>query len=646
MNLEVRDYLRAKNIDVSKTSGKELVVPCFFDCGETGNKRKLYINQEGGMFSCKVCGREGGWRGILEHFGDTDDVETFKPSRKLAIYNEYVTACQTRLFKNKEALTYLFSRGFTEETIEAARLGLHPRGEGIVEALPSSLKKGGFTREELRSSGLLSASGADFLQGRLIIPYISSGQVLQVRGRAMGDEKVRYATPPGDKVRLYNTDAMRGADAVMLCEGEMDCLMLQQTLSTSPDVRARNIGVVALPGVQSLPDGKEGFPAWFEDVRRVYVGFDNDNAGRQGAARVKEILGAKARVVELKEAEDWNDYLQLEGKGWSDVMAHIAEADMLGKRVFSVSEAAQKLKQLEEGKPGIKTGFASLDAYLKPGLMPGGITVPLAKTGVGKSVLLANMAWLTRTVPTLFVTLEMTAAETFNRLRRITRFHEPTIEDAEIGSRYPLLGIVEENRLGPEDFGILVEEFSEEKGERPQLVFVDYLGYYARGQYGRDQYEKTTNAIMQLKEEAKRHEVHIVTPGQVNRGVKPGEPITEQSARDAGSVEETSDFLLGVYRPWEATADAARPGAVSAPIHMSILKSRHGNKGRVARLAMSFASLAIVDESDRTSVARIELENAAINRGDSYEDIYRRDRDKQWAAQQQQIAINERAVGL
>jgi KaiC/GvpD/RAD55 family RecA-like ATPase len=636
-DLDVRGYLRSKALDV-KAAGKELVVPCFFLCGEPGDsrKKKLYVNAEHGAFSCKVCGTEGGWRRILEHFGDEERADTFKPSRRLQVNAEYVRACQDALMANERALTYLFDRGLTLDTIEAARLGYHPKGTAIVEHLPSALKPGGFTRDELRESGLLTASGRDFHEGRIILPYVVSGQVVQVRGRALDPKaQIKYATPAGDEVRLYNSDALRGADAVIVVEGEIDLLMLQQALQSSPDVRARNLAVVAVPGSQALPGGKEGFGEYFEDIRRVYVGFDSDNAGKQGAIKVKDMLGAKARVVELKGAKDWAELIA-DGSTWRDVMDLVAEADMRGKRVFSSEESARKLFAIEQGKPGIKTGFASLDAFLAPGLLPGGVTIPLAKTGNGKSIFLANVAYYARHVPTLYITLELTAAETYNRLRRITRFHHPTAGEREVWAQYPLLGLVEDNRLSPEDFERLVEEFAEERGERPQLVFVDHLTYYAHYQKGAGEYEKTTAAVMQLKEEAKRHEVHIIAPSQVNRTKKQGEALELESARNSGAIEETADFALGIWRPHLAddVAGAAQAGAVGDDLNISILKSRHGNQGRIAPLVFSAASLVMVDRADRRNAQRVALENAAINRGEKYQAIYDRDRQRAWADQQ------------
>jgi hypothetical protein len=66
---------------------------------------------------------------------------------------------------------------------------------------------------------------------------------------------------------------------------------------------------------------------------------------------------------------------------------------------------------------------------------------------------------------------------------------------------------------------------------------------------------------------------------------------------------------------------------VSDALGLSILKSRRGGKGRLVNLSMSAASLAIVDATNRLAVQRIQIENNAINRGEHYDDIYRRQRD-------------------
>jgi hypothetical protein len=627
MTEDIETYLKTKGLEVYRTSGKELTLQCFF-CGESHRKGKLYINSESGGFDCKICGQSGGYRTLLEHFGDEvkESAPAFKPSRRLEINELYLTAAVAALAGNTPMLDYLRHRGLSDDTIAKARFGYHPRGVSLIDGLDGVGVPGGYTRAEVRETGLLNEKGWEFLSGKIVIPYLSSQQVVQLRGK---DPLGKYVTTPGENVRLYNADALRGAEFVLITEGEMDCLICQQCLSASPDVRARKIRVVGLAGAEAWPDGQKGFARYFENAKRVYIGLDNDDTGKRAALKLRDVLGAKARVVEVPDVKDWSDWLAPgQNHGWADIMAQLAEADMRDKRVYSVGESAWKLRELESSKPGIKLGWPTLDALLKPGLRPGSVTVPLARTGVGKSVILACIAYYNRNLPCLFITLELTVAETWNRLRRIARFFHPAMSDTELENLFPLLRLVDENMVSSSEFGALMDEFAEETGEVAQLVFVDYLGYYARAQRGKDQYERVTNAIMDLKRLAKEHEVAIIVPSQVNRSAKPGEPISEDDARDAGAVEETADFLFGIYRPWEANAiaDASLAGAVHSELKVKILKSRHGNKGRVASLSMSHASLAIVDPSDRRNTNRVDMENSAFNRGDSYESIYNRDR--------------------
>jgi len=646
MQENVEAYLRGKGLEVFRAAGgRQLTLKCLF-CGEDHRKGKMYVSAEHGAFDCKICGVTGGWRMLLEHFGDEPDDASpvFKPSRKTAILDEYAALSARALSANPKVAEYLRERGLTDDTVAAAGIGYHAKNVSLVDSMESVGVQGGYTRAEVRETGLLNERGQEFLENRVTIPYIEGGRTVQVRGKDLAG---KYITPPGEQVRLYNADVLRGAETVFITEGEFDALILRQVLSAAPETRARNIAVVAVPGTQSLPGGTDGFARMFEDARRVYIGFDTDDAGRRGALKVRDLLGAKARLIELPEAElDWTDWLAPVspnrphgGHGWADVMRLIHDADMRDKRVYTMQEAAAQLYELEHSAPALKLGFPSLDALITPGLRPGSLTIPLARTGVGKSVFLANILWYTRHIPQMLITLELTAPETWNRLRRIARFHHPEMDDRELQGLFSNVRLVDQNAVRNEDFDTLVEEFIEDQGESPRICHVDYLGYYARAQRGKDQYEKVTNAVMSLKERAKDHQLAVIAPGQVNRGAKPGEPISEDDARDAGAIEETADFLFGIWRPWEAaTADQGTRGQVHTDLSLRILKSRHGNKGRTVQLAMSHASLAIVDQVHAKNRHRVEIENGAYNRGESYEDIYNRDRQRALAKLQGELA--------
>ena len=623
---DLAQYLRDKGLDVHPAAGQEIVVHCVFcEDGDPKGRGKLYLNTESWLYDCKRCLTKGNRRTLLRHFGDEDTTNftpAEDPSLRRQIYQEYAEHAEHLLANNDAMLTYLLKRGLSPETIEAARLGFVPKNYGICDSLPSE-----FSRAALIASGLMTDTGKEFFQKRIIIPYLSSGAVVQVRGK---DVDGKYFTPTGANVRLYNIDALRDADKVIITEGEFDCLILAQFLADSPEVTARSIAVVGLAGANALP---ENFENLFGHAKRVYIGLDNDDTGRACAVKIKSLLGSKSRIIELPRdvdgtpIKDWTDFLKDGQNDWRDIMRLVHEADMTGKRIYSMQEAGARWERNRTAKPGVKTGFPTFDAIVKDGLRPGNLMIPLAKTGTGKTLFLSNLAYNMRSRRVLFITLEMMADEIYAILRKISRFYHPDLDDREIQAQMPYLRIVDENRLSPEDFALLVEEYAEEVGEPPEVVFVDYIGYYSKGMRGTGSYEKTSNAVMQLKEEAKRHEVAIIAPHQVNRNAKEGKPLDADEARDSGVVEETADFLVGLFKPSDAVDDASlAPGKVAGALGMSILKSRRGGKGKVVQLHMSMASLVIVDDADRRNVARVDQENASLNRGLSYEDLYREQR--------------------
>ena len=634
MDQDLVAYLGSKGVQVRKANGAEIVVHCFF-CNEEKRQPKLYLNTESWLYDCKLCGESGNRKTLLKHFGDKDDDNDvgFLPGQDPLIRRKVLRAAVNHahqlLLDNETMLSYLLERGLDPATITENKIGYVPPNLSFARDL------GDFTVADLIGAGLLTTvdgSPREFLNNSLTIPYFSHGTVVQLRAK---DLEGRYRTAGGENVRLYNEDALLGAERALICEGEFDALIVQQTLAASGDPLARSVAVVAIPGAGAFPDKIERY---FSTLRRVYIGLDPDVPGQKGTAKLKDQMKSIARVVDLPRGEvkcDWTEYLRDKddehpwgGHTWRDVLGLFAEADLLGKRVFSIAEAQYKWEQDRIERPGIKLGYPSLDSRIKPGLRPGQLMIPLAKTGTGKTVFLANVAHNTRAHRTLFLSLELTAVELYGMLRRIHHFHQP---EGQITEDYKWLRIVDENRLRQNDVATLVAEYTEEVGAPPELLVVDYLGYYARGFGGSSPYEKTTDAVMALKADAKATDLAVIAPHQVARRAKDGVALEADDARDSGVVEETADFVVSLFRPDQAIGPA---DAITGAFNMQLLKSRHGGKGAHANMRFSNLSLVIVDTLNSKQVHRVDQENLMYQRGVDYE---------QWRAQQGQTEI--RAVG-
>lgn len=602
--LDVIEYLASKGWVGKRGSSGEYSYPCFFTCGENqdSRKRKLYVNAETGKFHCKVCDEQGGTFLLAKHFGDElhgkEDGPTFINARG-KILEAAAAAGEEMLHNNDDLLRYLLNeRGLSPETIIERRLGYVGGRWSLTGNIDAK-------REELKTSGLVfrdgPREGQDFFWNHLLIPFIVRGSVVQIRGKVLDPGKGgRYMTGPGEHVRVFNEDDL-ASDDVILTEGEFDAMILKQHLQLSTDESVRRMGVVGIPGVGALP---EGFESMFDSCRRVFVALDPDEAGVKAAIKIKELLGPKARIVELPadtpEKCDWTYFFTVYGGTWRDAMALIGSAS--GKRLYSMGEIGVSYRNVRSRGPGIKTGYSGFDDVIEPGLQPGQLVVVLAKTGTGKTILLCNLAMQMRDEPTLFVSLEQTREEVYERLQRIYRFYDPRAGDSDVEAGFPKLMVSDANRLSEDDLGQLIEEFEIEVGEPPRVILVDYLGYYAKGIQGGSPYEKTSNAVMQLKSEAKRHRAVVIAPHQVNREAKEGQPIDLDDARDSGVVEETADFLLSIWRLDESSGrQAEEQHQPSGKLRLSLLKSRHGGKGKVFTLQMDPLTLVIVDAGTQAS---------------------------------------------
>lgn len=651
---DVRGYLVEKGQAVHKAAGQEVTVHCIF-CpdGDPKGKGKLYINAESWQYHCKRCGASGGQRSLMKQFGDEPDEAprsdgTLSISRKMNILTLYAARAHEGLLNNDAALSYLLDRGLTAETIVTYQLGYVPRGYALSRDIGAV---GDFSQQDLVLAGVVgqkevngSTSTYEFLGGKIVIPYLSGDRVVQLRGKDI--ERGGYFTPAGDPVRLFNADVLRGAERVMVTEGEFDCLVLQQALEGT------GVVVVALPGTQSWPGGPTGFPAYFEDAKRTYIGFDQDEAGRKAAPILRDAIGARARIVKLPEDErydtagklvacDWTEFLREQttdhpfgGHGPNDVKALLHVADQEGKKLSSMGELVTRWDTMNR-TPGYKLGFAALDATIFPGPRAGNLIIPVARTGVGKTVFLANLCWNMRGLDVLHVTLENTGEEFFDVMRRVYNFSVPLGTPYEIEQWLPNMRVYDRNELSFPTLQDLLEEYREDVGRPPQVINVDYLGYFANSVRGSSDYERTSGAVMQLKRYAKETRTLVICPSQVNRSGEDGTEVDISKTRDSGKVEETGDFLFGLHRPSMSAVErqARADGAVDDRFVLGIGKSRRGGMGKKIPLAMSLASLKIADLSDRRAVLKIKAENDAINRGKRYEEILAEQRERAKEAQ-------------
>jgi DNA primase len=178
----------------------------------------------------------------------------------------------------RAALDYLIqSRGLTEATIRAARLGW---AEKI--RLP---KRDG--------SGTWPLSG-------ITIPWIDAGRLMRIKVRRLGlFQGAKYVEAFSDSPIVYPSMAtIRPGAPLVIVEGEYDALLLGQELTGLASV-------ITTGSTSNRPDPS----LWLALARcsQLFVALDGDDAGNSAAA---EWSGRSVRVLPPATCKDWTEALQ------------------------------------------------------------------------------------------------------------------------------------------------------------------------------------------------------------------------------------------------------------------------------------------------------------------------------------------------
>ncbi len=186
------------------------------------------------------------------------------------------------LWSRPEARAYLASRGVGPGTARRLGLGYAP-GAGLRAALASA----GFPGERFTTGALFTGRGERFA-GMVVVPEIAGGRVRWLAGRAIDPGRSpRFQSLPRSKPVLGLGRLGAAPPWAVVAEGLFDWLVL---------------GEWGLPACAALGTrGLERTAAVLSGCPRVFLAFDNDDAGREATAALAGLLGRRAAVVELPE---------------------------------------------------------------------------------------------------------------------------------------------------------------------------------------------------------------------------------------------------------------------------------------------------------------------------------------------------------
>ncbi|MGE4314218.1 MAG: DNA primase [Pseudobdellovibrionaceae bacterium] len=339
-------------------AGREFKGCCPFHREKTPS---FYVNDDKQFYHCFGCGAHGdaiGFTMANRNLSFIEAVETLaaqagmqvpqqtpetvaKAKRHKDLHALMEAACrffedQLELPQNKDVRDYMLGRGYSEETLNAFRIGYAPDDEN---ALREFLTKEGFKPEEMIEVALLRASNKGgnlfpFFRDRVMFPVSDRrGRIVAFGGRIL-PEAIRPPrqtsssyTPPkylnSSDTPLFHKGRMlygesharlaaRDGHTPIVVEGYLDVMACNQ---------AGLKGAVAPLGTAMTEE--QIISLWgmmVGEERSPVLCFDGDNAGRRAASRAAERIlpllkpGCSAQIAFLPEGEDPDTFIKGRGK--------------------------------------------------------------------------------------------------------------------------------------------------------------------------------------------------------------------------------------------------------------------------------------------------------------------------------------------
>ena len=203
------------------------------------------------------------------------------PPRDPALLTAAARFYAGQLRRSPTGLEYLASRGVGHDAAVRLGLGFAP-GHGLLESLESA----GFSAGRLRDCGLFTERGSERFAGMVVAPEVSGGLVRWLVGRALHpDVKPRFQALPGPKPVLGLGRLGPAPPLAVVAEGVFDWLAL-----AGWGVPA--CAALGTQGVERVASALRGCP-------RVFLAFDNDEAGFEATERLAALLGGRSAAVTL-----------------------------------------------------------------------------------------------------------------------------------------------------------------------------------------------------------------------------------------------------------------------------------------------------------------------------------------------------------
>ena len=271
-----------------------------------------------------------------------------------------------------------------------------------------------------------------------------------------------------------------------------------------------------------------------------------------------------------------DDSLKLKAQQILDERAKVSIDTDLG---LDLDDLDTMIEYYSERMTGIRTQHVELNKRLGPGFLPGTLSVILAASGVGKSLLMTDLVsgMLTTGKNILLVSLEMADKEIMKRVHanamnlpinslldlsktegELAKLNRPIIDKAQIISAYERMKtsgtcgkfFVKDYPSGsfsPLMLEQLVESYRIERNINFDIVFVDYIGIMKSDLLSPSAglYSYVKSIAEEVRATAKKLQIPIVSASQLNRSSTNSiDEVDNSNVSDSMGTVMTADFML------------------------------------------------------------------------------------------------------
>lgn len=433
-----------------------------------------------------------------------------------------------------------------------------------------SVQERGLTRDTCISYGIGVKDGSYYF------PYYSGDSLVAFKKRSTSDKRFSIE---GDwpKGTLFGQQLFtKGGKYVTITEGEFDAAAAYQMLGSKyPVVSVRN-------GAGNAAQDIKANYEWLDSFENVVICFDNDEAGRNAANQVAEILGTKAKI--FKGTTDFKDACEYcEARKEKDFIDQWWKAERYTPDGIIDGAVLWDLVNQPVERAKVQYPFSGLND-LTYGIREGELVTITAGSGLGKSQFLREIVYhiLNNSQDNIgLMFLEESVKRTAKSIMSLAAnkpLHLPDTETNDEELREAFDSTLGTGRVFLFDhFGstaidnIINRVRFMAKALDCRYIFLDHVSIVVSAQDNGDERKALDEIMTKLRMIVQETDIALFCVSHLKRpdgkGHEEGASTSLSALRGSGSIGQLSDMVLGLERNGQA-AD---------------LKERHTTKVRVLK---------------------------------------------------------------